>query len=159
MRGVGDRWRAPPGALKIIVKTIRCNSVVFEDVFYFVLYSPLRGVPGEGPVCHFPQGFGSIGPIPARIREVILGQFRPGSGSYWADSATDPGGSVLLTLILALIAWAPAVGSRNKFPGYSAVRSFLMLRDSASGPEIGLPGRIGKPQNRFPAGRRADFPD
>ncbi len=39
---------------------------------------------------------------------------------------------------------------------------YLMLRNSASGPEIGLPGRIstgfspGEPQNR-PSGRRADF--
>ncbi len=42
-------------------------------VFNFVLGPPLRrGVPGEGPDWHFPQGIVGFGPIPARILGFLI---------------------------------------------------------------------------------------
>ncbi len=42
---------------------------VLKTIFIFALGPPLpRGVPGEGPDCHFPKEIVGVGPIPARIR-------------------------------------------------------------------------------------------
>ena len=40
---------------------------------FLVLGPPLpRGVPGEGPDCHFPREIVGVGPIPARIRVFLI---------------------------------------------------------------------------------------
>ncbi len=53
------------------------GSVLFLDVlkiiFTFCLGPPLpRGVPGEGPDCHFPKEIVGFGPIPARILGFLI---------------------------------------------------------------------------------------
>ncbi len=41
---------------------------VLKTILYFFSWPPLpRGVPGEGPECHFPKEIIGFGPIPARI--------------------------------------------------------------------------------------------
>ncbi len=46
------------------------DPAVLKNVFNFDLGSPFpRGIPGEGPHCHFPkEGTKGFGPILARIR-------------------------------------------------------------------------------------------
>ncbi len=52
------------------LKEFRAEIVlaVLKMIFNFFLGPPLRrGVPGEGPDCHFPKEIVGFGPIPARI--------------------------------------------------------------------------------------------
>ncbi len=50
----------------------RSTALILEVrkmIFNFCLGPPIpRGVPGEGPDCHFPKELVGVGPIPARIR-------------------------------------------------------------------------------------------
>ncbi len=45
---------------------------VLKDIFDFYLGPPPRGVPGEGPDCHFLEEIGGFGPAIARIRGLNL---------------------------------------------------------------------------------------
>ncbi len=46
---------------------------VLQIVFIFVLGPALpRGVPGEGPECHFPKEIVGFGPLPARFRGFAI---------------------------------------------------------------------------------------
>ncbi len=57
-------WVAARGPLSLVVLKI---------IFNFVLGPPLpRGVPGEGPDCHFPKEIVGLGPIPARILGFLI---------------------------------------------------------------------------------------
>ncbi len=38
----------------------------------FLIFSLARGVPGEGPDCHFPKEIIGFGPIPARILKMLI---------------------------------------------------------------------------------------
>ena len=49
------------------------NLEVLKHIFNFVLGPPLpRGVPGEGPDCHFQKEIVGVGPIPARILGFLV---------------------------------------------------------------------------------------
>ena len=46
---------------------------VLKMIFILFLGPPLpRGVPGEGPDCHFPKEIIGFGPIPARILKFLI---------------------------------------------------------------------------------------
>ncbi len=49
------------------------DLAVLEIIFNFILGPPLpRGVPGEGPDCNCSREIVGVGPIPARIRGVLI---------------------------------------------------------------------------------------
>ena len=59
-----------PGILGVYVPVTHLD--VLKMVLNFVLGPPLpRGVPGEGPDCHFLR------------KSIVVGQFRPGSGGRY----------------------------------------------------------------------------
>ncbi len=39
---------------------------------WFLFLSLARGVPGEGPDCHFPKEIAGFGAIPARFRKILI---------------------------------------------------------------------------------------
>ncbi len=104
---------------------------LYLRTLFMLLFSPLPpGGPGEGPDCHLPK---EMGQIPARIR----------------------GGSLFLIFILALIAAGlrakvslhlTSLGGGSSRPNGPLLSSvhwwYPLLRNSASGPEIGFPVRI-----------------
>ena len=46
---------------------------VLKMIFNFILGPPLPlGIPGEGPDCHYPKAIVGFGPIPARIRKLLI---------------------------------------------------------------------------------------
>ncbi len=75
------------------IKIASKNLDVLKIIFNFVSWSPLpRGVPGEGPDCHFPKEIVGLGPIPAQIRGFLFLISAPSTA--WIKTAV--GGGALL---------------------------------------------------------------
>ncbi len=106
---------------------------VLQTIFNLFLGPPPPESPGGGPDYQFP------------IEMVVLGRFRPGCGGnifslfVLALSAARSSVSLALPLCLLLpLAWSCRLGG----PAALGMDLYPMVRNSASGPEIGLPGRM-----------------
>ena len=163
-------WPAP-GVADWTTTKIKPNLIyldVLKIIYNFVLGPPLpRGVPGEGPDCHFPKEIVGFGPIPARILGFSI--------FILALSTATTSKNVFLNWE-SLVPEVPRILGGLKGGGcwliFGRFECFWEVccpisRNNASKPEIGFPGVISagfysgkhnhRPAGRPKAGRRAKF--